>query len=231
MKYILLILLSTQALAFERKTQVPAGPCSNDLGGFYPGCQVNRASGPTFLVPTGNVGIGSSAPTDALDVIGNIKITTGAISGRVPMVVFSSAPNASEGGVKISTNIVFSTYTFNGNSLNIGDALSVLCVATYTSVNQVKILYPIWQPQDGAITAVGNSGTNSGTDWASEARIKKVSNNILLFIFNRIHGTSATALSDYIFDTSTGTIKLGCMSSSASGSTGMSMDVIYYPAP
>src|SRR3990167_11059720 len=152
----------------DSRSQVPAGPCSNDLGGSYPGCQFNRASGPTFLVPTGNVGIGSSAPTDALDVIGNIRITTGALSGRVPMVVFSSAPNASDGGVKISTNIIFSTFTFTGNSLNIGDSLNVVCVATYTSANQVKILYPIWQPQSGNATSVGNSGTNSGTDWLSE---------------------------------------------------------------
>ena len=205
--------------------------CASLISTFSWSAEGNQsASGTTLNVTSLSIGT-TSAPTDALDVIGNIKITTGALSGRVPMVIFSSAPNASDGGVKISTNIIFSTFTFTGNSLNIGDSLNVVCVATYTSANQVKILYPIWQPQSGNATSVGNSGTNSGTDWLSETNIRKISNNILLFIFNRMHGTSATALSDYIFDTSTGTINLGCMSSSASGSTGMSMSVIYYPAP
>ena len=149
----------------------------------------------------------------------------------VPRVLFSSAPSASEGGVKISTNIIFSTFSFSGADFKIGDSFYVVCIATYVAVTQTKTLWTVYQPEQGAATDMGTTGSNSAGNWISNTWIKKVSNTKIQYAYSRLHPTTVGGFIDYVGDTSTGTIKLGCMSSSASGATGISMDVFYNPAP
>ena len=100
-----------------------AGKAFNIIKG--PAAQWMSGSGSSAYYNAGNVGIGTSAPVDTLDVRGNLKIGSTANSGILAFGDITSAANSSGAGLYIGRGIdassILSVGGFGGIAFHVGD--------------------------------------------------------------------------------------------------------------
>ena len=119
-----------------------------------------------FVVTNGNVGIGSAAPGQVLDVNGTVRTTALAMSGQTPISGYVLTASDSAGDTTWTAGGIVSGWTISGNNVyetfngNVG--IGTFALQTARAVTNGNVGIGTWTAAGGGlIVAAGNVGIGS----------------------------------------------------------------------
>ena len=122
---------------------------------------------------TGNVGIGSLTPGQALDVNGTVRTTALAMTGQTPISGYVLTASDSAGDTTWTSGGVVSGWTVSGNNVyetfggNVGIGTSALQTALAVTNGNVGI--GTWTAAGGSLIIRGNGNVGIGSAWPGTA--------------------------------------------------------------
>jgi hypothetical protein len=140
------------------------------------------------ILASGNVGIGTAAPTELLHVVGNFKVTGAISSGAISSGAISSS--ATIGGTDITASGILKSQT-----LGIGASNTAFTVASDGAVSAKRLLVGDGTAVAPSITFSADGSTDTGFNHTTDGAIQVVCNAVVAGTFTStgFGGNSATA--------------------------------------